>query len=176
MRPNLNRRQFTSLGAASLAALSIGSAPPKTPGARKPVVIASGNQNTDHFAWHRSNNGRLNVHPGAGASMLPGAWVFHGKLEASAANRQAVPFPTDLEDRAAGDRLSEDEMVVRFTGSDRDASAVAGAIRETVRAVCEVTPRTVYLPPREFAALGEADAYKFRRFRVPSRKPPQRLI
>ena len=57
MSPNLNRRQFTSLGAASLAALSIGAAPPKTPGARKPVVIASGNQQTAEIAMEMIRKG-----------------------------------------------------------------------------------------------------------------------
>ena len=57
MSPNLNRRQFTTLGAASLAALSIGAAPPKTPGARKPVVIASGNQKTAEIAMEMIRKG-----------------------------------------------------------------------------------------------------------------------
>ncbi|QEH32163.1 N(4)-(Beta-N-acetylglucosaminyl)-L-asparaginase precursor [Aquisphaera giovannonii] len=50
MTPNLNRRQFTSLGAASLAALSIGAAPQKPTGKRRPVVVASGNVKTAEIA------------------------------------------------------------------------------------------------------------------------------
>jgi N4-(beta-N-acetylglucosaminyl)-L-asparaginase len=57
MSPNLNRRQFTSLGAASLAMLSIGAAPPKTPGGKKPVVIASGNQRTAEIAMEMIREG-----------------------------------------------------------------------------------------------------------------------
>ena len=82
-------------------------------------------------------------------------------------------FQVTVAYRDAGDRLSEEEMVVRFTGSARDASAVAGAIGETVRTLCEVTPRTVYLRPQEFAALGEADVYKFRRFRDERARAPE---
>src|SRR5262245_44844917 len=57
MSPNLNRRQFASLGAASLAALSIGAAPPRTPGTRKPVVIASGRQQTAEIAMEMIRKG-----------------------------------------------------------------------------------------------------------------------
>ncbi|MFO0893164.1 MAG: N(4)-(beta-N-acetylglucosaminyl)-L-asparaginase [Isosphaeraceae bacterium] len=50
MTPPLNRRQFVSLGTASLASLSIAAAPPKKTGNRKPVVIASGSQKTVEIA------------------------------------------------------------------------------------------------------------------------------
>jgi len=50
MTPSLNRRHFVSLGTASLAALSIGAAPIKKTGSRKPVVIASGREQTVRIA------------------------------------------------------------------------------------------------------------------------------
>src|SRR3954471_5002492 len=57
MTSNLNRRQFATFSAASLAALAIGAAPPKTPGSRKPVVIASGNQKTAEIAMEMIRKG-----------------------------------------------------------------------------------------------------------------------
>ena len=50
MTPSMNRRHFVSLGTASLAALPIGAAPIKKPGSRKPVVIASGREQTVQIA------------------------------------------------------------------------------------------------------------------------------
>jgi len=41
--PRLNRRTFLSAGAASLATLAVGAAPPKPAGGRKPLVVASAN-------------------------------------------------------------------------------------------------------------------------------------
>ncbi len=67
--------------------------------------------------------------------------------------------------RDAGDPLSGDELVVRFTGPAEQADAVGTAIAAAVGEACEVTPRTVYLASGEFAALDEVDVYKFRRFR-----------
>jgi len=73
-------------------------------------------------------------------------------------------FQIAVAHRDAGDPLSEEELVVRFTGAPAQADAVGRAIAEAVRDVCEVTPRAVYMAPDEFAALSEADVYKFRRF------------
>jgi len=53
----MNRRHFVSLGAASLASLSIGAAPQKKPGNKKPVVIASGNQRTVEIAMELVREG-----------------------------------------------------------------------------------------------------------------------
>jgi N4-(beta-N-acetylglucosaminyl)-L-asparaginase len=50
MTSNLSRRHFVSLSASSLAALSIGAAPERKPGSRKPIVIASGKQQTVEIA------------------------------------------------------------------------------------------------------------------------------
>jgi N4-(beta-N-acetylglucosaminyl)-L-asparaginase len=57
MTPSLSRRQFVSLGASSLAALSIAAAPPRKPGNHKPVVIASGNQKTAEIAMEMVRQG-----------------------------------------------------------------------------------------------------------------------
>jgi N4-(beta-N-acetylglucosaminyl)-L-asparaginase len=57
MTSNLNRRQFATFSAASLAALSIGAAQQKKTGAKKPVVIASGNQRTAEIAMEMIRQG-----------------------------------------------------------------------------------------------------------------------
>lgn len=67
--------------------------------------------------------------------------------------------------RDAGDPLSGEELVVRFTGAADAAVTMGQVIEETVRDVCEVTPRVAYLSSEEFATLGETDVYKFKRFR-----------
>ncbi|HLJ60042.1 MAG TPA: AMP-binding protein [bacterium] len=67
--------------------------------------------------------------------------------------------------RRANDPLSGEELVIRFTAASEQAGAVGRAITMTVQDVSELTPRTLYLIPEEFAVLREADEYKFRRFR-----------
>jgi phenylacetate-CoA ligase len=63
------------------------------------------------------------------------------------------------------DPLAGEELVVRFTGPPEEAATVRETIAQAVRSVCELTPRVVYLSPEAFAALDDADVYKFRRFR-----------
>jgi phenylacetate-coenzyme A ligase PaaK-like adenylate-forming protein len=67
--------------------------------------------------------------------------------------------------RRADDPLSGEELVIRFTAAAEQAEAVGRAITHTVQDVAELTPRALYLGAAEFAALREADEYKFRRFR-----------
>ncbi len=86
-------------------------------------------------------------------------------IEATSGVPGVDDFQVAVAHRDAGDSLSGDELVVRFTGASDQADAVGAAIASAVRKVCEVNPRTVYLAPGEFAALSEVDVYKFRRFR-----------
>jgi phenylacetate-coenzyme A ligase PaaK-like adenylate-forming protein len=86
-------------------------------------------------------------------------------IEAASGVPGVDDFQVAVANRDPGDPLSGDEIVVRFTGASKQADAVGTAIAAAVREACEVTPRTVYLAPGEFAALSEVDVYKFRRFR-----------
>jgi N4-(beta-N-acetylglucosaminyl)-L-asparaginase len=60
MQPKPNRRQFmgtTALSGLSLSSLAIGAADPKPPGAKRPVVIASGNLKTVEIAMEMIKKG-----------------------------------------------------------------------------------------------------------------------
>ncbi len=57
MRSRVNRRTFMSAGAASLATLAVGAAPPKPLGPRRPIVISSGNQKVVEIAMEKVKAG-----------------------------------------------------------------------------------------------------------------------